>query len=302
MPTSPLVTVVCLCYNHEKFVTESLQSVANQMYKNIEIIIVDNHSSDNSVVEIEKWLKDHPHISFFRNSENLGNTIAFNKIAQKASGEFLVDFATDDLMLPDMIEEQVQGFQKNPKAALVYGNALLVDENGKKISHFFEVDHQAHVVNKELHQTNYIHLLQGGNYMCSVSAMFRKQIWEDLGRYDENLFYEDLDFWLRLSKKHSIAFIDKPLVKKRVVSTSQSSYFYKRTEYAKKINASTYRILKKAYKQNETKPEFQALLKRVHHEIVHNLKLKNYPLLLKLLKLKFRIQHQIKITPAQQIS
>ena len=64
MQNTPLVSVICLCYNHEKFVVESLNSVLNQSYSNIELLIADDCSTDNSVLVIEDWLKNHPNIIF----------------------------------------------------------------------------------------------------------------------------------------------------------------------------------------------------------------------------------------------
>ena len=76
MQEKPLVTIICLSYNHEKFVVESLNSVMNQNYSSIELIIIDDCSTDNSKSVIEKWLIDHPTIHFIVNSSNLGNTKA----------------------------------------------------------------------------------------------------------------------------------------------------------------------------------------------------------------------------------
>jgi len=71
MTQKPLVTVICLCYNHQDYVIETLQSVLNQSYSNIEIIIVDDKSSDDSVSLISDFLKDHPQIKFIKNEKNV---------------------------------------------------------------------------------------------------------------------------------------------------------------------------------------------------------------------------------------
>ena len=93
-----LVSIICTCYNHSSFVIEALESVFNQSYKNIEIIIIDDASSDNSVYLIENWLLDKPNILFLKNEENKGITTSFNKASKYAKGEFLIDFATDDIL------------------------------------------------------------------------------------------------------------------------------------------------------------------------------------------------------------
>ena len=133
----------------------------------------------------------------------------------------------------------------------------------------------------------YVTVLSGGYSLCSVSAMIKKEVLEDLNGFDENLYYEDLDFWIRASRKYNFDFIDAILIQKRTVENSLGAMFYKKAdERAKKINHSTYLILKKAIKLNKTKAENKALLKRIHFEILLNYKASDYMLLLKYVPLK----------------
>ena len=92
MENNPQVSVICLCYNHAQFVVETLQSVVNQTHKNIQILIVDDFSNDNSVKIIENWLLNFPEIKFIKNKKNIGNTKTFNSILHFATGDFLVIF------------------------------------------------------------------------------------------------------------------------------------------------------------------------------------------------------------------
>ena len=110
MHQNPLVSVICLCYNHADYVTESLDSVLNQEYKNIEIIIIDDCSTDNSVPVIDEWLQKYPSILFIKNKTNLGNTKSFNKALEIAKGAYIIDFATDDILMPNCITQQIEKF------------------------------------------------------------------------------------------------------------------------------------------------------------------------------------------------
>ena len=103
MHKKPLVSIICLCYNHDHFVVESLNSVLNQNYQPIEMIIIDDCSTDKSVAVIEKWLENLQNITFIKNTKNLGNTKSFNKAAKMAKGEFLIDLFVN-----------VLGYTKNP--------------------------------------------------------------------------------------------------------------------------------------------------------------------------------------------
>jgi len=298
MNQPPLVSIICLCYNHEQYVLESLNSVLNQSYKNIEIIIVDDNSTDNSVEIIEKWIEDkNIAVRFIKHETNIGNNKAFNHAVQTAKGSYLIDFATDDVLLEDAVEIQIDTFLKNPDASLVFGNAEVISEKGQFLHYFFHADENKKVTETSIKNTTYESILQGGNCMCSVSSMIKRSCFEKINGYDEELFYEDLDLWLRLSRFSNFVFIDKPLVKKRVVENSQSSFFKKKkNDYALKINKTTYKVLKKAYYMNEKKSEYKALLKRIHHEIKHNKELCNYNLLMKLLLLKIKTEYKIKVT------
>lgn len=296
MSQQPLVSIICHCYNHAPFIEECLNSVLNQSYKNIELIIVDDCSSDNSVEVIENWLKKNSEVHFIKNPKNIGITKSFNNTAELAKGEFLIDLATDDVLLSNCIEEQISAFNQNPNASLVFGNAELVDENGNFVSYCFPVDENLKVIDTNIQYTNYESILKGGNCMCSVSSMFKKETFINLGKYDENLVYEDLDFWLRLAKKNEIFFIDKILVKKRELSHSLTRNFYQKNNFSKKINESNYRILLKAFKTNTLKNEHKALLKRIHNLIERNIKLKNFKLVFLLLVLKLKTEFRILFT------
>ena len=126
--------------------------------------------------------------------------------------------------------------------------------------------------------------------------MVKKTVFDHLNGYDEMLAYEDLDFWIRSSRIYDFDFIDEILMQKRIVPNSLGTDFFKKKDSrARKINHSTYLILKKAIHLNKTKQEDLAILKRVHFEIKHCLKNNNFGLLFKNLSLKFLLSWRNKI-------
>jgi len=130
----PLVSVICLCHNHEDYIWESLQSVIDQDYHSIEIIIVDDGSSDNSVSIIEKFLLSHPSTVFIRNEVPNGNCRAFNQGFEVANGKFLIDLATDDILSQQRISIGINAFMSHSSIYGVhYGNALLINPIGNVI-------------------------------------------------------------------------------------------------------------------------------------------------------------------------
>ena len=108
---APLVSVVCVCYNHERFVREAIESVRIQNYSNIQLIVVDDHSTDNSVDIIQKALLDFPSAQFIAQESNQGNCRAFNRGFEKALGEFIIDLSADDVLYPERITKGVLLFQ-----------------------------------------------------------------------------------------------------------------------------------------------------------------------------------------------
>ncbi|WP_395075828.1 glycosyltransferase family 2 protein [Flavobacterium sp.] len=293
MQNNMLVTIICLCYNHDSFVIEALMSVINQSYKNIELIVVDDYSTDNSRVTIENWLKNYPEIQFIANDVNLGNTKSFNNALKIAKGKFIIDLAADDVLLQNAIAMQINGFEKSTydNLAIVYGNAELITESGCFKSYYFEVDAQKKVIKKRPKGDIYANILSGGVSICSVSAMVKKEVYDILNGYDEDLYYEDLDFWIRASRNYQFDFVDEIIIQKRTVENSLGSLFYKKNDVrSKKINFSTYLILKKTLHLNKTKEENKAVLKRIHFEMILNLKNKNFRLLFRYLILEVKIR------------
>lgn len=292
MQNSPLVSIICLCYNHEKFVVESLNSVKNQSYPNIELLIADDCSSDNSVAVIEKWLLDYPDIKFKVNKANSGNTKTFNALFRQSKGKFIIDLAADDVLEKDCVSKQIKAFEENSSVGIVYGNAALISENNLHLGYYFPVNELKKVVIKPASGDIYLDMLSQKSKICSVSSMLKRNVIEFLEGYDENLAYEDLDLWIRASRKYQFYFIDKILVQRRELSTSLGSQFFvKNNARTRKINYSSFLVLKKAKALNKTKIEHIALLKRLHYEMKKAWYTNDYILLVRLsfLELKIRI-------------
>ncbi len=269
----PVVSIICICFNHEAFVQQAINSVLNQTYKNIELIVVDNGSLDNSYTIIQEIIQKHPHIKFLRFTETLSNTKAFNTAFKQTSGKYLIDLSADDILLDDCVQKQINFFtEQSDNVGLIFGNAYHINENGKRTKPFFEVNLNNKVIDLQLHKTNYIRLLSGGLVMCSVASMFTRKHFEILKGYNDELFFEDLDYWLRLSRLFEIKFLDDFLVEKRYIEHSLGNQFHKNKEFSRKINNSLRQIYKESLVRNISKTEHKALLKRIHYSMEQSLK------------------------------
>lgn len=298
MHNKPLVTVICLCYNHAEFVLEALESVLNQSHCNVELIIADDFSTDNSVEVIQKWLVQHPKIPFVANTSNLGNTKTFNKCLKLAKGDYIIDLAADDVLIKDCIEKQLNGFQNSryENLAIVYGNAELITPKGSFIDDYFPTDAHRNGIEKQPTGDIYCSILNGKTKLCSISALTKRNVFEKLNGYDENLAYEDLDFWIRASRIYNFDYIDKILIQKRMLDNSMYTLLLKKNNpKTRQFNYSTYLILEKVFLLNKNKAEFKAMLKRIRAEMKVAFHTRDVVLLLKYIFLELKVRLKIMI-------
>ena len=127
----PLVSVIITCFNHAAFLEEAVQSALLQTHPNCEIIIIDDCSTDDSKTVIEKTHHNNPSITVLFNSENLGFCKTFNKAFAISKGEFIVDLAADDVLLPNKITAQLNRFNElDDEYGVVYSDLTFMDEKG----------------------------------------------------------------------------------------------------------------------------------------------------------------------------
>jgi len=285
------VTVICSCFNHEKYLVESIKSVLQQSYKNIQLIVVDDCSTDNSVEVIENFIKNFPQIIFIKNKSNLGLTKSVTNAMHYAKGDYFIDLAADDLLLPNCIEIQLNTYKNSQykNLAIVYGNAELITEGGNHSSYYFDVDESLKTKPKRPSGDIYSNVISFETTICSVSAMYNKTIFDRLNGYDSQLSYEDFDYWIRASRAYNIEFVDEIVVQKRIVPNSLQTTLYAKNNSNSK---STFLILKKAYHLNRTKKEHFILRKRVNFEIINAYRNQNYILMFQNCWLRVKIGFQ----------
>lgn len=260
----PLVSVICLSYNHEKFVTEAIHSVLNQTYQNIEIIVVDDASQDSSQNVIRKLVGEFPSIQFLSNERNVGICRAFNLAFALSKGDFIIDFATDDLMMPDRVAKQIAQFQSLPQdVGIVFTDAIYVNEDGKFLRQHYEYLYRKRLL-REVPQGDVFAKILSRYFIASPTMMVRRTVFDALNGYDEDLAYEDFDFWIRSARSFKYFFLNESLTKIRRVGNSMSTGWYKQGD--KQLH-STYLVCRKAQKLVRSDEENESLITRVRYEI-----------------------------------
>lgn len=199
------VSVIVPTYNRADLLRETIDSILNQTFKDFELIIVDNYSTDDTEKVIKSY-KD-KRIRYFKNHNNGIVAVNRNFAIKKSKGEYIALCDDDDLWLPQKLEKQLLEFEKGEQIGLVCTNGFSFDETGehrkmlKSMSGYFSFED----------------LLINNTIICP-SVMVKKSVLEDVGIFDESreIFTgEDYELWLRIAKKYKIRYLGTPLVKYR---------------------------------------------------------------------------------------
>lgn len=286
MPEKPLVSIICLCYNHERFVEEAVRSAIDQTYRPLEVIIVDDCSTDCSRMIITELAGKYPHVKFCFPAKNSGPTRAFNEGYKLAKGDYLIDLATDDVLMPRRVEEGVRALEAlGDDYGVNFCNASVIDERDKFLSFFYPTGTHGGALVKPKEGDVFIDLLRT-HFISAPAMLIRRSVFEALNGYDGSLAYEDFDFWIRSSRIYQYCYTDKVLIKRRKVKGSLSDRQYAATGGQM---VSTMNVLRKAVSMVYTRQEKQALKYRIYLEMRQCIKYMRVRLFFKYMQLLLRI-------------
>ena len=204
----PLVSVVIPCYNHEKFVQDCIQSVIDQTYQNIELIIIDDGSKDGSVEKIQEMIPacQERFIRFeFRYRPNKGLSATLNEALEWCQGKYYSALASDDQMFDNKTALQVAYLEKNKDCVGCFGGYQLIDENNI-VTAYSKKDEKSYSFNEIfLHK----HDLPAPTQMLLLNKL------KEIGGYRKGIIIEDWYMWLKLAKIGKLHYISEYLAKYR---------------------------------------------------------------------------------------
>lgn len=186
MGKNPLVSIVTPSYNQKDFLEDTILSVLDQDYPELEYYVIDGGSTDGSVEIIKKYSH---RLTGWVSEPDQGQTDAINKGFSRSTGEIMAWLNSDDLYHPGAVQSAVDFLQNNPEVGLVYGDTDLIDRQGRKIGKF------------NAQQTSYSRLMRGGVYIPQPAAFWRRELWDKAGPLDPSFYFAmDYDLWVRFAK------------------------------------------------------------------------------------------------------
>ena len=204
---NPLVTILIPSYNHSKYITQCIESIYSQTYKNFDLIVIDDGSTDGSIKILNTLNLTYNFKLVIQ--ENKGISFTLNRcIREYTNGQYFTFCASDDYWLPQKLELQVNFMENNYFYPMCFGKAIYINENSNILDSGNSVE-----VFKSGYLFNDILLLKTHP---PVNYLFRREIFDEIGLYDDSLPAEDFDMNLRISYKYMIGFIDEPLFYYRV--------------------------------------------------------------------------------------
>lgn len=223
MPTMTTVSIIIPAYNSARFLPEAIESVLAQTYKDYEIIVVDDGSTDNTKEVLKPYLDKIKYVY----QENRGAASARNTGIKHSQGEYIAFLDADDVWLPEKLHIQADYLDNNQEIAMVYSQSLWMSEDGRLLTG-----------KKSRHRIpsgDVFNILFFKNFIFTPTVMVRKRILGTVGLFNESFVStEDRDLWLRIAREFKVFGISKYLCKTRqtpgslIRSNKESVYKYRR--------------------------------------------------------------------------
>ena len=218
----PLVSVIIPAYNAEKYLSQAIESILNQTFRDFELIIIDDCSTDNTWQVIDKYHKADKRVVVSRNKKNLKLSRTLNKAIKVSKGKYIARMDADDISFPDRLEKQVKFMEANLEVGISGGTMIIMDVSGKVTG-----ERNYHTTDKKIREKIFRY-----SPFCHPSIIIRKSVLANSGLY--NHYYnpaEDYELYFRIGLQAKFANLKDKLIKYRVVSNSMTMGELKAMEF-----------------------------------------------------------------------
>lgn len=203
--TAPTISIVMPVLNGERYIAEALESIRSQTYRDYELLVVDDGSTDRTR-EIVMTFAGRMNVRIIRHETNLGITPSVNDGLRHASGKFVAFLDHDDAWLPEFLETQLAYLTTHPDVGMVHSDFRTIDGDGKVLEHSVARER------KRTRPSGFVFRdLFMQSMICGNSVLIRKECFDRLGLWDERLRWADYHMWLRVSRHYRIDYVDRVL-------------------------------------------------------------------------------------------
>ena len=276
-----LVSVLIPAYNHENYIQKTIRSIIEQTYKNIELIVVDDGSKDNTfqkILEMKSECEKRFQNVIFEKKQNEGTCKTFNRLLTLAKGEYVYIIASDDLAKPQAIEKEITFLKTHKDYALCVGDNDIIDENDdicywdNNRNNVYKIEDAAFKTNVEFlknerKSVNFnsddfgdYGLLNYSNFIPN-GYLIRRKIFEIIGKFTPEAPLEDYWLMLQISKFAKMKYIDEPLFSYRWHSTNTIKVSDKMKMFDEKTRAYEKILIEKYKNESRITKSFKRFLK-----------------------------------------
>ena len=193
MSTQPKVSIITPSFDQARFLEQTMRSVLEQDYPNIEYIVIDGGSSDGSLEIIQNYAD---RLAYWQSQKDKGQTDAINQGFARATGEILAWLNSDDILYPGAVSSAVRQLRDHPEVGMVYSDCHWINAQGKVIGNFPAA------------QTDLKKLRRGYVHIPQQTAFFRADLWRKVGPLDDGFYFAmDYDLWTRLAERAPLLYV-----------------------------------------------------------------------------------------------
>ena len=207
----PAVSINLCCYNSERYLVPTLDSIVAQTYRDWELVIINDGSRDSTDAIVKRYIAAGWPIRY-HDQPNTGLGAARNKALELSRGDFVALIDHDDLWMPDKLERQIPLFA-NPRVGLVYSDALVIGPDERVLRPYMPHDRMA--------RGNVMNDLFLADFLACSTAVIRRSVIDEVGPFRPELrITEEYELWFRIAEKYEFDFVDAPLMKWRLHATN----------------------------------------------------------------------------------
>ncbi len=187
---APQISILLASYNHQDYITECIESIVSQNHENLELIVIDDGSTDNSPVILRNLQPRYGFKLICR--ENRGLIATYNELFSLSGGEYISTFASDDRMFEGRITRQIKYLESHPEMAAVCGLPCFIDNNGNNLPGAQE---RHHTTDREIFFED---IFTGKSSIHATTVMMRREVLEHFKGWDQRYAVEDFPLWLKM--------------------------------------------------------------------------------------------------------